>query len=86
MHKKYMNYADKEKKDLPWDFIRLAMASVANLAVIPIQDYLCLGSEARINKPSTLGTNWKWRLRPGELTDEVLEKMYDMTKLYGRLS
>ena len=62
------------------------MASVANLAVIPIQDYLCLGSEARINKPSTLGTNWKWRLRPGELTDEVLEKMYDMTKLYGRLS
>lgn len=81
-----MNYADKEKKDLPWDFIRLAMASVANLAVIPIQDYLCLGSEARINKPSTLGTNWKWRLRPGELTDEVLEKMYDMTKLYGRLS
>lgn len=83
---KYMNYADKEKKDLPWDFIRLAMASVANLAVIPIQDYLCLGSEARINKPSTLGTNWKWRLRPGELTDEVLEKMYDMTKLYGRLS
>ena len=83
---KYMNYADKEKKDLPWDFIRLAMASVANLAVIPIQDYLCLGSEARINKPSTLGTNWKWRLRPGELTDEVLEKMYDITKLYGRLS
>ena len=70
---------------MPWDFIRLAMASVADLAVTPMQEFLCLGGEARINKPSTLGENWKWRLLPGQITDDVLEKMYDMTKLYGRL-
>lgn len=80
-----MNNAHTPKEELPWDFIRLALASVADLAVIPIQDYLCLGGEARINKPSTLGNNWKWRLLPGQITEELTEKMYDMTKLYGRL-
>ncbi|WP_287972291.1 4-alpha-glucanotransferase [Blautia sp.] len=82
----YMNNRNTEKEEMPWDFIRLAMASVADLAIIPVQDYLCLGAEARINKPSTLGTNWKWRIRSEELTEEILEKMYNMTKLYGRLS
>ncbi len=82
---KYMNNAHTPKEELPWDFIRLALASVADLAVIPIQDYLCLGGEARINKPSTLGNNWKWRLLSGQITEELTEKMYDMTKLYGRL-
>ena len=62
------------------------MASVADLAVIPVQDYLGLGTEARINKPSTLGYNWKWRLKRGQLQEDILEKMYDMTKLYGRIS
>ena len=62
------------------------MASVADLAVIPIQDYLGLGGEARINKPSTLGYNWKWRLKLGQLQKDVLEEMYEMTKLYGRFS
>lgn len=82
---RYMNNAHTEKEELPWDFIRLAMASVADLAVTPMQEFLCLGGEARINKPSTLGENWKWRLLPGQITDEVLEKMYEMTRLYGRL-
>lgn len=59
---RYMNNAHTEKEELPWDFIRLAMASVADLAVTPMQEFLCLGGEARINKPSTLGENWKWRL------------------------
>ena len=83
--KQYMNNADTAKEDLPWDFIRLALASVADKAIIPIQDYLCLGGEARINRPSTLGINWKWRLLPGQIKDEMLEKMKEMTKLYGRL-
>lgn len=83
--KRYMHNAKTARKDLPWDFIRLALASVANLAIIPIQDYLCLGSEARINMPSTLGSNWKWRLKPEQIDDKLLEKMRDMTKLYGRL-
>lgn len=83
---KYMNNKNSTAEEIPWDFIRLAMASVADLAIIPVQDYLGLGTEARINKPSTLGYNWKWRLKPGQLQEDVLEKMYDMTKLYGRLS
>ena len=69
-----------------WEFIRLAMASPAKLAVIPVQDYLGLGAEARINEPSTLGKNWKWRLLPGEITGDVLKQCRRMAKLYGRLS
>ena len=83
---RYMNNEKSVAEELPWDFIRLAMASVADLAVIPVQDYLGLGTEARINKPSTLGYNWKWRLKRGQLQEDILEKMYDMTKLYGRIS
>ena len=43
------------------------------------------GNEARINHPSTLGTNWQWRLRPNELSHELAKSIYEMTKLYGRL-
>lgn len=81
----YMGNAGKANEDKVWDFIRLAEASTADLAVIPMQDYLCLGSEARMNMPSTLGMNWKWRLRQGQITDGVLNRMYNMAKIYGRL-
>ena len=81
----YMNNADTPKDERPWEFIRLALGSVADLAVIPLQDYLCLGTEARINLPSTLGNNWKWRLVPGQVTDEMLERMCHLNKLFGRL-
>ena len=81
----YMNNADTPKDERPWEFIRLALGSVADLAVIPLQDYLCLGTEARINLPSTLGNNWKWRLVPGQVTDEMLAKMCHLNKLFGRL-
>lgn len=82
---RYMNNNHTPHHEMPWDFIRLAMSSVADLAVTPIQEFLCLGGEARVNKPSTLGMNWKWRLTPGQITDQVIERMYEMTKLYGRL-
>ncbi len=65
----------EDESDLHWKFIRTAMASVADLAVIPIQDYLGLGTEARMNVPSTLGTNWKWRLKNGACTDELANRM-----------
>ena len=68
-----------------WSMIRAAMASVADLAVIPVQDYLCLGNEARMNAPSTFGNNWKWRLTKGELTEDILGKIRAVTRLYGRL-
>ena len=79
-----MNNANKPKKQIHWDFIRLALASVANLCIIPLQDYLGLGSEARINTPSTLGNNWRWRMKSGCLTKAFAEQIKEMTKLYGR--
>lgn len=80
----YMNNADRTKEEIPWDFIRLAMGSVAKLCIIPIQDYLGLGKEARINTPSTLGNNWTWRMKKNDITDDMLKRMKKMTKLYGR--
>ena len=67
-----------------WGVLRGGMSSVADLFVAQIQDYLGLGSEARINTPGTLGDNWKWRLLPGELTPELAEKIAAMTRRYGR--
>ena len=70
--------------DIAWAFIRLAFQSVARTAIIPMQDYLNLGNEARINHPSTLGTNWKWRLCSGQLTGQLAARMARMTVVYGR--
>lgn len=81
----YLDIRDKKKEDIPWCFIRSALSSVADLAVIPIQDYLGLGAEARINTPSTLGGNWQWRLKKGEFTLELAEQMRRLAGLYGRL-
>ena len=58
---------------------------MADLCVIPMQDYLNLGSEARINTPSTLGGNWVWRMKKKEFSDAVVEEMARVTKLYGRM-
>lgn len=81
--KKYLNI--RSTKEIHKPFIRACLASVADTAVIPMQDYLGLGSEARINVPSTLGTNWKWRMLDGQFTEELAEEIYDMTKLYSRI-
>lgn len=82
---RYLNLTECKEEELQWEFIRAAFASVADLAVIPMQDYLGLGSEARINTPSTLGGNWQWRMEKGSFTKELADRMRDMTKLYGRL-
>lgn len=81
--KEYLNI--RSNKDIQWQFIRAAMASVSETCIIPMQDYLGLGAEARINIPSTLGTNWKWRMLEGAFTDELAQRIYDMSKLYGRV-
>lgn len=82
--KKYLNNAGTKKDKLHLDFIRATLASVADLAIIPIQDYLGLGSEARINVPSTVGTNWKWRLTKDDITDKLLEQIAELTDIYER--
>lgn len=83
--REYMRNEGSEGEQLAWDFICTALRSVADMAIIPIQDYLALGSEARINTPSTLGDNWKWRMIPEEFTDELAKWMRRAAKLYGRI-
>lgn len=80
--KKYLDI--HTTKDIAWQFIRSALSSVADTAVIPMQDYLNLGDEARINTPSTLGNNWQWRMKSDALTDELAARIKEMSVLYGR--
>lgn len=83
--KAYLNNYDRPWEDIPWDFIRAAEASVADLAIIPIGDILCCGGEGRINHPSTLGENWKWRMLPGELREDIIGRLRWLTDTFGRL-
>ncbi len=85
LSKQYINNADHPVEEIHWDFIRLAMSSVAKLCIIPMQDYLGLGAEARMNVPSTLGNNWKWRMSEDDFKKSLSKKVFDITKLYGRL-
>ena len=68
-----------------WEWIRGAFSSVADTAIIPMQDYLQLGSSARINTPSTLGgLNWCWRMENGSCTASLAQKIASLTQCYGR--
>ena len=68
-----------------WAFIRAALSSVADLAIVPFQDYLDLGSEARINTPSTVGgRNWRWRMAKDCATKKLAKKMARLATIYGR--
>lgn len=69
---------------LVYEIIRMAQASVADMCIIPLQDYLCLGNEARTNFPSTLGDNWKWRVTKDKINDSLVDKIREITVLYGR--
>jgi 4-alpha-glucanotransferase len=74
-----------ETEGFHWGFIRGVMSSAAFLSVVPMQDFLGLGPEARMNIPSTLGgTNWQWRMAAGAATPELAQKIADLTQLYGR--
>lgn len=71
-------------ENVAWDMIRLAMMSVADLAIFPVQDILNLGDEAVMNRPGTLEGNWVWRLEPGLPGDEHARLLGRMTRTYGR--
>ncbi len=74
----------KRRKDFRKGLIRTALASTADTVVIPMQDYLGFDNSARINRPSTLGTNWKWRLLKEDIPEGLAKEMAEMVKLYGR--
>jgi 4-alpha-glucanotransferase len=71
-------------EEVPGEFIRLAMMSVAHTVIFPIQDLLGLGADSRMNVPSTTEGNWEWRLLPGQITPDLFEKLGEMTEIYGR--
>ncbi len=83
--RKYLNSMNTDYGALTWDLIREAYRSVADLCIIPIQDYLVKGREARINTPGTFGTNWMWRVTPGFLSDELARSIRLLSDIYGRV-
>ncbi len=80
---RYLNHTSEY--GIHWDLIILALSSVANQAIFPLQDILGLGSEAIMNIPGTAEKNWAWRLKPGALIDELGHRLRFWTETYGRL-
>jgi len=82
----YLDNGKTPEGERYWDFVRLAMMSTADTCIIPLQDYLGLDKKARINRPSSLGGNWEWRMDAAMLSQEILDKIYDLTKISYRLN
>jgi 4-alpha-glucanotransferase len=79
--KKYLN---TDGREIHWDFIRAVQASVADVAIVPLQDVLGLGNSARMNLPNSTAGNWAWRYKPGALTADISLRLKELTSLYGR--
>ena len=79
-----LEYLKSDGREIHWDFIRTLIASVADITIVPLQDVLGLGSEARMNLPGRPGGNWRWRLAPGALTPEITERLRLLTDVFGR--
>jgi len=77
-------YLGRHGDDISWDMIRLALMSVADLAIFPLQDVLGIGSEGRMNTPGRMSGNWGWRYTDGLLNDRVRERLRGLTEIYGR--
>ena len=86
MARKYLCDEKTAWKNLNWPLIALIMRSRANLCIVPMQDYLGLDNNSRMNKPSTVGMNWKWRLSEEQLSEELRKKIREMTLRYGRIA
>ena len=86
MARKYLCDERTPKKYLYKSFIALAMRSASKYCIIPMQDYLGLNNTCRMNQPSTMGTNWRWRLTDGQLTAELAQQIREDTIRYGRMN
>lgn len=85
MVRAYLNRPTESKQVLASELVRTTIASVADTCIIPIQDYLGLDNSARINFPSTLGTNWRWRLIKSDLTKALADSIRKQNIVYGRV-
>ena len=77
-------YLNLDAEPIHWAMIRAILASIADLAIVPLQDVLGLGSEARMNLPGTSKGNWRWRFRKGALTAELAKRLHELVVLYDR--
>jgi 4-alpha-glucanotransferase len=77
-------YLGTEGKEIHWEMMRTVHRSVARLAIVPLQDVLGLGSEARMNRPGTSTGNWEWRFERGALRPEIADRLAAMTRTYER--
>lgn len=75
----------RKKEGYNWGMMRGVWSSVGDMAIVTMQDILGLGSEARMNTPSTLGDNWKWRMLPGQTDKKLAKKLRREMKAYGRM-
>ncbi len=79
-------YLHAPARDMHWSMVRGVLSSVADTAIIPMQDLLGLGSEARMNTPAGREPNWQWRLKGDDLRDETADSLREMAEIYGRLN
>jgi 4-alpha-glucanotransferase len=79
-----LQYLGTDGRAFHWDLIRLAFSSVADVAIVPMQDLLGLDSSARMNIPGKAAGNWAWRYRAAQLTRQLKDRLSRMTALYGR--
>lgn len=86
MARNYLCDFSTRKKSLHKSFISLVMRSNAKTCIIPMQDYLGLNNKSRMNQPSTVGTNWRWRLTDDQITDELSHEILTITKTFGRFN
>lgn len=77
-------YMGTDGHDIVWDMIRLAFSSVADMAIIPMQDLLGLDNSARLNTPGNPSGNWSWRYRYDQLEYSIIERLQTLTNIYGR--
>mgnify|MGYP005839742989 CR=1 FL=1 len=80
----FRRYFRTDGRDPAWTLLDAAFRSVAVIAIVPLQDLLSLGTEARMNLPGRASGNWGWRLRPDQLTQEIATRLLETTLLYGR--
>ena len=83
--REYIGAGYTPEGEIHWDLVRAALGSVADLAVIPVQDYLGYDTSARINEPSTLGKNWRWRMSREDLNEDTVKRCRRLAGIYGRL-
>lgn len=81
--KKYLNITAEETFN--WGLIRGAMTSVSNTAIFQMQDLLLLGNEARMNHPGTMNANWQWRMQEDLISEEIIDRLRELTRISGRL-